>query len=90
MIPNNHPDFSIRLSHLIKAIKLVYASTYYENPKAFSRNTSNTPQEESMAVIVQELVGDEYDDYYYPAISGVAQSYNFYPVSRMKAKEGIE
>ncbi len=89
MIPNNHPDFSIRLSHLIKAIKLVYASTYYENPKAFSRNTSNTPQEESMAVIVQELVGDEYDDYYYPAISGVAQSYNFYPVSRMKAKEGI-
>ncbi|MCF8143034.1 MAG: phosphoenolpyruvate synthase/pyruvate phosphate dikinase [Deltaproteobacteria bacterium] len=89
MIPNNHPDLSIRRQHLITAVKLVYASTYYESPKAFARSTSNQPQAESMAVIIQELSGREYGDYFYPAISGVAQSHNFYPVSRMKPEEGI-
>jgi hypothetical protein len=89
MIPNNHPDPSVRLEHLITAIKLVYASTYYEGPKAFSRSTSNQPQAEAMAVIVQLLSGKEYGDYFYPAISGVAQSHNFYPVSHMKSEEGI-
>ena len=89
MIPNNHPDPSVRLQHLITAIKLVYASTYYESPKAFSRSTSNQPQAEAMAVIIQQLAGKEYGDYFYPAISGVAQSHNFYPVSHMKPEEGI-
>jgi hypothetical protein len=89
MIPNNHSDFSKRLQHLITAIKLVYASTYYEGAKAFSRSTSKKPQEEAMAVIIQQLTGEEYGDYFYPAISGVAQSHNFYPVSKMKSEEGI-
>jgi hypothetical protein len=89
MIPNNHPDPSVRLKQLINAIKLVYASTYYENPKAFARHTSNRPQEEAMAVIIQKLTGEEYGDYYYPAISGVAQSHNFYPVRPMKREDGI-
>lgn len=89
MIPNNHPDFSIRLQHLITAIKLVYASTYYQSAKAFSRRTSGKPQEEAMAVIIQQMTGEEYGDYFYPAISGVAQSHNFYPVSNMKPEEGI-
>ena len=89
MIPNNNPDPSIRLEHLVTAIKLVYASTYYQSPKAFSRSTSNQPQEEAMAVIIQRLSGKECGDYLYPAISGVAQSYNFYPVSHMKSEEGI-
>jgi len=89
MIPNNHPDPSVRLDHLVNAVKLVYASTYYESPKAFARHTSNRPQEESMAVIVQKLTGDEYGDYYYPAVSGVGQSHNFYPIPPMKREEGI-
>jgi hypothetical protein len=89
MIPNNHPDPSVRLKHLVKAVKLVYASTYYESPKAFARHTSNRPQEEAMAVIVQKLTGEEYGDYYYPAISGVAQSHNFYPIPPMKREDGI-
>jgi len=89
MIPNNHPDPSVRLKHLIKAVKLVYASTYYESPKAFARHTSNRPQEESMAVIVQKLTGEEYGDYYYPAVSGVGQSHNFYPIPPMKREDGI-
>jgi hypothetical protein len=89
MIPNNHPEFSRRVQHLITAIKLVYASTYYEAPKAFSRNISTQPQEEAMAVIVQHMTGDEYGDYFYPALSGVALSHNFYPVYPMKPEEGI-
>lgn len=89
MIPNNHPDPSKRLQHLITAIKLVYASTYYEGPKAFSRNTLNQPHAEAMAVIIQQLIGKEYGNYFYPALSGVAQSHNFYPVSHMKPEEGI-
>ena len=89
MIPNNHPDPSVRLKHLVNAVKLVYASTYYENPKAFARHTSNRPQEEAMAIIVQKLTGEEYGDYYYPAISGVAQSHNFYPIPPMKREDGI-
>lgn len=89
MIPNNHPDPSVRLQHLMTAIKLVYASTYYEGPKAFARSTSNQPQAEAMGVIIQQLSGKGYGDYFYPAISGVAQSHNFYPVSHMKPEEGI-
>ncbi len=89
MIPNNHSHLYIRLQHLIKAIKLVYASTFYEGPKAFARSTSSQPQEEAMAVIIQRLTGGEYGEYLYPAISGVAQSYNFYPVSHMRPEDGI-
>jgi hypothetical protein len=89
MIPNNHPDLSVRLQHLIKAIKLVYASTYFEGPKAFSRSILDQPHLESMAVIVQQLTGEAYGDFFYPAISGVAQSHNFYPVAPMKPEDGI-
>jgi Pyruvate phosphate dikinase, AMP/ATP-binding domain len=89
MIPNNHPDQAIRLQQLIRAIKLVYASTYYENPRSFTRNSVSQPQEESMAVIVQQLAGEAYGDYFYPALSGVVQSHNFYPVSEMKSEDGI-
>ncbi len=89
MIPNNHPDFSKRLEYLVNAIKLVYASTYYESPKAFAKSTASQAKDESMAVVIQQLVGDEHEDYYYPTISGVAQSHNYYPVSHMKPDEGI-
>ncbi len=89
MIPNNHPDFSTRLEHLVTSIKLVYASTYHEGPKAFAGSISNSPKKESMAVLIQQLVGNEYGDFFYPAISGVAQSNNYYPVSYMKPDEGI-
>lgn len=89
MIPNNHPDPSVRLRQLVAAVKLVYASTYFEAPKAFARNTSNQPQEEMMAVIVQQLTGTRQGDFFYPAISGVAQSHNFYPISPMTPQDGI-
>ncbi len=89
MIPNNNSDLSARLEGLIRAIKLVYASTYLEAPRSFSKGTMHRTEEEKMAVIIQEIVGSEYDEYFFPSISGVAQSYNFYPVSFMKPEEGI-
>jgi len=89
MIPNNDPDQDRRLEQLITAVKLVYASTYYEGPRAFARNAPGKPQEEAMAVIIQELAGEAHGDYFYPTLAGVAQSHNFYPVSRMKSEDGI-
>ncbi|MBW1961790.1 MAG: hypothetical protein JRJ04_10070 [Deltaproteobacteria bacterium] len=89
MLPNNDPDPAVRLRQLIQAIKLVYASTYLETPKAFAKRTGLRTEEEKMAVIIQALTGHRYGDYFYPAISGVAQSYNYYPLSYMKPEEGI-
>ena len=89
MLPNEHPNLEKRLEHLIYAIKLVYASTYFKGPKAFSHRIGRRIEDEKMAIIVQRLVGERYGDYYYPAISGVAQSYNYYPFARMKPEDGI-
>ncbi len=88
MIPNNNTNISIRLDQLSNAIKLVYASTYYQDPKAYSKNVYQ-PHEEAMAVIVQQLTGTQYGDYFYPSFSGVALSNNFYPFSHMKPSDGV-
>ena len=89
MLPNDHPDLDIRLAQLISAIKLVYASTYFQSPKAFSRRVGQRTEEEKMAVIVQQLIGQRYGEYFYPTISGVSQSHNYYPFSKMQPEEGI-
>jgi CheY-like chemotaxis protein len=89
MLPNDHPDLDTRLAQLINAIKLVYASTYFQSPKAFSRRVGQRTEEEKMAVIIQQLVGEQHNDYFYPAISGVAQSHNYYPFAKMQPEEGI-
>ncbi len=89
MLPNNHSDLNCRLEQLISAIKMVYSSTYFQGPKAFSKRIGYRTEEEKMAVIVQKLIGRRQGDYFYPAIAGVAQSYNYYPYSRMKPEDGI-
>jgi hypothetical protein len=89
MLPNEHSDLEIRLEQLINAIKLVYASTYFRDPKAFSKRVGHRTEEEKMAVIIQQLVGERYGNYFYPTISGVAQSHNYYPFAKMKPEEGI-
>jgi len=88
MLPNNSKDFNQRLQHLLTAIKLVYASTFYEGPRAFARNDYRAG-EEGMAIIIQHLAGRQYGDFFYPAISGVAQSYNCYSHAPMKPEQGI-
>jgi hypothetical protein len=89
MIPNDHPDPKERLEQLILAIKLVYASTYHKGPRSFVKTTFHRIEEEKMAVIIQKLTGRQRGPYFYPAISGLAQSYNFYPIFQMKPEEGI-
>ena len=87
-LANNHPSFSMRMEQLEKAVKLVYASTWFENPRSYTR-TREQGREDSMAVILQQVVGEEHSGYFYPHISGVAQSHNYYPIMKMKAEEGI-
>ncbi len=89
MLPNTDADPAIRLQQLITAIKLVYASTYYGSPKSYAQSSFHRMEDEKMAVVIQKLTGSAYGDFFYPAISGVAQSYNFYPISHLKPEEGI-
>ncbi|MGB5987590.1 MAG: PEP/pyruvate-binding domain-containing protein, partial [Desulfobacterales bacterium] len=89
MLPNDHPDLACRLEQLLNAIKMVFASTYFSDPKAFSKRVGQRTEEEKMAVIIQKLTGSRHNGHFYPAISGVAQSHNYYPFDRMKPEEGI-
>jgi len=89
MLPNNHSKKEIRLKQLCQAIKLVYASIFYREARAYIESTSSKLEEEKMAVIIQKLVGHDYGGRFYPNFSGVAQSTNFYPISHQSAEDGI-
>ena len=89
MIPNNHPDPTVRLNQLMDAIRLVYASIYFKTPRSYAKSTLHRIEDEKMAVVIQQLIGTSHGDHFYPAISGVVQSYNFYPISHLKSEEGI-
>jgi CheY-like chemotaxis protein len=89
MLPNNHPDPFVRLSQLVNAIKRVYASTFYQSAKDYIKVTAYRLEEEKMAVIIQRMVGMSHGDRFYPHFSGVAKSYNFYPVAPQKPLDGI-
>jgi hypothetical protein len=88
MIANDHPVLAVRLAQLLDAIRLVYASAYYAGPKAFAKSARQTGKD-GMGVMIQELVGSRHGDYFYPAVSGVAMSHNYYPVGKMKSDEGV-
>jgi DNA-binding NarL/FixJ family response regulator len=89
IIPNNDENMEKRVSDLEKAIKMVYASIYSSTSIAYFSAIDCRVQDEKMAVILQELVGQEYNHKYYPNLSGVAQSYNFYPFSYMQPEDGF-
>ncbi|MFW6371298.1 MAG: PEP/pyruvate-binding domain-containing protein, partial [Bacteroidota bacterium] len=89
LLPNNHPDFKVRLKQLINAIKLVYASVYSDDARRYFDAIHYKIEEEKMAVIIQEVVGNQFDQYCYPHISGTAQSHNFYPVAHMQPEDGF-
>jgi len=89
MLPNNHDNSLIRLNDLLSALKRVYASTFYQSTKAYIKVTSYRLEEEKMAVIVQKMVGSRHNHLFYPDFSGVAKSYNFYPVPPQKSSDGI-
>ena len=87
MIPYMEDKYEM-LRMLSDAIKGVYASVFYKDSKAYMQATSNVIDQEKMAVILQEVVGTQYGDRYYPAISGVARSLNYYPINDELAEEG--
>lgn len=89
MIPNNNPDPKVRLEQLLQSIKGVYASTFYKKAQDYMKATTYRLEEEKMAVIVQRLVGAPRREKFYPNFSGVAKSYNFYPVPPQKSNDGI-
>ena len=87
MIPYLDDKYEM-LRMLSDAIKGVYASVYYKDSKAYMQATSNVIDQEKMAVILQEVVGTQYGDRFYPSISGVARSINYYPINDELAEEG--
>ncbi len=89
MLPNSHEKSKEKLSQLCESIKRVYASTYFQNPKTLMSNIVQKHEDEKMAIIIMEMIGKKHQNRYYPSISGVAQSFNYYPVSHMKRNEGI-
>jgi CheY-like chemotaxis protein len=89
MLPNNNPDPEIRLWELLNTIKCVYASTFYQGSKDYMKATTYRLEEEKMAVIIQRMVGAPRNGRFYPDFSGVAKSYNFYPVPPQKSTDGI-
>jgi len=88
MIPHTeNEDQQLRL--LSKAIKSVYASVYYAASRGYITSTGNVLSEEKMAIVLQEVCGEPEGNYYFPVISGVARSVNFYPVGKEKPEDGI-
>ncbi|MCG2760552.1 MAG: PEP/pyruvate-binding domain-containing protein [Candidatus Delongbacteria bacterium] len=89
MLSNNQFDIDTRCRKLYEAVKLIYASAFFKAPKDYMKATKHDIKEEKMAVIIQEVIGRKHDDRFYPDISGVARSYNFYPMGRSKPEEGV-
>jgi CheY-like chemotaxis protein len=89
MLPNNSEKTYVRVQKLLHAIKRVYASTFLHSAKVYMKATAYRLEEEKMAVIIQRLVGSPHSDRFYPDVSGVVQSHNFYPVAPMKPSDGV-
>ncbi|MDD5484190.1 MAG: PEP/pyruvate-binding domain-containing protein [Kiritimatiellae bacterium] len=89
MLANRAGKFEERLEQLMRAVKMVYASVYTVSTKKYFQTLKLNMEEEKMAVIVQELAGRQYGDLFYPAVSGVAQSFNYYPFARIEPEDGV-
>ncbi|MEW6278467.1 MAG: PEP/pyruvate-binding domain-containing protein [Candidatus Eremiobacterota bacterium] len=89
LVPNNQEDLELRLAALSRAVRSVYASTFSNRARAYLETTPFSMEEERMAIVIQELVGSRHGPRFYPDISGVALSYNFYPVGPQEPEEGV-
>ena len=89
MLPNNHLDPEERFGQLARAVKAVWASTYSDDARAYIARTQYSVEDEKMGVLVQEVIGQPRNGRFYPHISGVAVSYNYYPVGHQKAEDGL-
>lgn len=89
MLPNNQADPDTRFRRLVEAVKFVYASTFFREAREYIRTTGRDPRDEKMAVVLQEIVGLRHGDRFYPHISGVARSINFYPSASARREDGV-
>lgn len=89
MLPNSHEDDGVRLRELEQAVKYVFATTYFQNARAYIANTSRSTEDEAMGVLIQQLIGQPHGERFYPTFSGVARSYNYYPVDPQTAEDGV-
>ncbi len=89
IIPNCDSNSIVRLKQLVDAIKLIYASAFFQSPKGYAKNADVRIEEGSMSVLIQQLAGERHGDLFYPAVSGVAQTYNYYPYSYMEPEQGV-
>ena len=89
MIPNHSFGPDTRFQKLVEAIKFVWASTYFRIAKDYCIATGLSINDEKMAVVIQEMVGKRYRDRFYPELSGVARSYNYYPVKPARPQDGV-
>ncbi len=89
MLPNDQASDDIRFLNLINAIKFVFASTFFRQAKSYINSTPHRIEDEKMAVVIQPVVGKLHRDSFYPEISGVARSYNYYPVGQAKPEDGV-
>lgn len=89
MTPNNQFDSNTRFTKLVEAIKYVYSSTFFKAAKDYLKITKHVSEHEKMAVIVQQVMGKKHGQRFYPELSGVARSYNYYPMGREKPEDGV-
>ena len=89
MIPNNQADADARFKKLIEAIKFVWASTYFKIARDYCQATGLDIRDEKMAVVIQEVIGRRHQNRFYPELSGVARSYNYYPLKPAKPEDGV-
>jgi hypothetical protein len=89
MIPNNEIEEDARFNRLVEAIRFVYATTFFAEAKAYMASIGRSVADEKMAVIVQEVVGQRADSRFYPCISGVARTHNFYPTGHARPSDGV-
>lgn len=88
MTPNNQLDVDSRFRRLVEAVKLVWASTYFREAKGYRKTVRGPVGDEKMAVIVQEVVGARHGERFYPNVSGVARSFNYYPSGNARPEDG--
>jgi CheY-like chemotaxis protein len=89
MLPNDQSGDDIRFLNLVNAIKFVFASTFFRQAKSYINSTPHRIEDEKMAVVIQPVVGKLHRDSFYPEFSGVARSYNYYPVGQAKPEDGV-
>lgn len=89
MLPNHTLEVDRRFTELCNAIKFVYASTFFKKARGYLQATSQTVYDEKMGVIIQEIIGTQHNNVFYPTVSGVGRSYNYYPVGRCTNEDGI-